>query len=139
MSHCHWHGRGGGIGECTGNVIHEGTPTWPPHAGDTSPLTKVLRPAVGLTEDECQSARKLRRRGYEIRDDIAARLGASEAQVTQAFATSDAHQKPEASRRSLNVTLAAHRFVADEAEPGEPCWETIDRLFGELANHGMGV
>ncbi len=102
-----------------------------PHAGDTSPLTKVLRPAVGLTEDECQSARRLRRRGYEI-DDIAARLGAREAQVTQAFATMRT-KKPEASRRSLNVTLAAHRFVADEAEPGEPCWETVDRLFGELA------
>jgi hypothetical protein len=40
---------------------------------------------------------------------------------------------PEPSRRSLNVTLVAHEFVASEARPDEPCWETVDRLFVELA------
>ena len=102
-----------------------------PNAGDMSPLTKVLRPAVEFTENECQRARRLRRRGHEI-DDIAARLGAVAAPVRQALATMRT-KTPEKSRRSLNVTLAAHRFVADEAEPGEPCWETVDRLLGELA------
>jgi hypothetical protein len=76
-------------------------------------------------------ARRLRRRGHEV-GDIATRLGVKEEQVKQALATMRT-RKPKPSRRSLNVTLAAHRFVVAEAEPGEPCWETVDRLFGELA------
>jgi hypothetical protein len=52
--------------------------------------------------------------------------------VRQALATLRT-PKSSASRRSLNVTLAAHDFVWSEAEPHEACWETVDRLCVELA------
>ena len=39
-----------------------------PHAGDMSPLTEALRPPIGLTADQCEAARKLRRGGWEIVD-----------------------------------------------------------------------
>src|ERR1700679_1944423 len=89
-----------------------------PHAGEMSPLTKVLRPKVGLPETECQRARRLRRRGHGVRE-IAERLGAKEEQITLAIATMRT-KKAEVSRRTLNVTLAAREFVVAEAESGEP-------------------
>lgn len=101
-----------------------------PHAGDMSPLTEALRPNIRLTPEQCQVARKLRRRGKDI-FEIAARLAVPEAEVRQALATMRT-RKQLATRRSLNVTLAAHDFVAGEAESGEARWETMDRLLIEL-------
>jgi len=95
-----------------------------------SPVTQALRPPVRLTPEQCRTARKLRRRGHDLAD-ISARIAASDAEVRQALATMRTiNQAP--TRRSLNVTLAAHQFVSDEGEASEPCWETVDRLFGEL-------
>jgi predicted transcriptional regulator len=73
----------------------------------------------------------MRRRRHEL-PDIAQRLGATEQQVQQALATMRTRQV-HVSRRSLNVTVEAHQFVKDEAFNSEPCWETVDRLLGELA------
>jgi hypothetical protein len=102
-----------------------------PHAGDTSPVTRELRPAVGLSPAQCHAARRMRRKRHEI-SQIAATLESPEEAVRQALATLRT-PKPSASRRSLNVTLAAHEFVWGEAEPHEACWETVDRLLVELA------
>jgi hypothetical protein len=102
-----------------------------PDAGDMSPLTEMLRPPIGLTPEQCARARRLRRRQKEIAE-IAVRIGATEDQTRQALATMRT-RKLQATRRALNVTIAAHRFVVGEALKGEPCWETVDRLLGELA------
>ncbi len=102
-----------------------------PHAGDMSPLTEALRPPIGLSPDQCTTARKLRRRGRDL-EEIAASLEVPEEVVRQALATMRT-RKQAASRRSLNVTLAAHEYVTGEAGEGEACWETVDRLLVELA------
>lgn len=101
-----------------------------PHAGDMSSLTKALRPDIELTPEQCETARRLRRAGRDVAV-IAMRLGAAEEEVRPALATMRT-RKQAATRRSLNVTLAAHEFVRGEAAEGEACWETVDRLLGEL-------
>ena len=40
--------------------------------------------------------------------------------------------RPETTRGTLNVTLAAHRFVLSERQGDEPLWQTMDRLVDEL-------
>ncbi|MEI6246234.1 MAG: hypothetical protein WCQ64_14460, partial [Acidobacteriota bacterium] len=40
--------------------------------------------------------------------------------------------RPESTRGTLNITLAAHRFVAGERQGDEPMWQTFDRLVDEL-------
>ena len=82
--------------------------------------------AISLSPDQCIAARRLRRRGRNL-EEIAASLKVSEDEVRQALATMRT-RKQTASRRSLNVTLAAHEFVTGEAGEGEVCWETVDRL-----------
>ena len=102
-----------------------------PHAGDMSPHTEALRPPIGLTSKECEAARRLRRAGREI-PEIAAKLAAPDGEVRQALATIRTRKRA-TTRRTLNVTVAAHEFVASEAAGHEPCWETVDRLLVELA------
>lgn len=102
-----------------------------PYAGDISPRTRELRPPLGLSPEQCHTARQMRRTRHEI-PQIAASLDVPEEAVRLALATLRT-PKLAASRRSLNVTLAAHEFVRGEAESHEACWETVDRLFAELA------
>ena len=102
-----------------------------PHAGDMSPHTEALRPAIHLTLQECRAARRLRRDGHGI-PDIAALLAAADDEVRLALATIRTPKRA-ATRRTLNVTVEAHEFVAGEAREHEPCWETVDRLLVELA------
>ena len=40
--------------------------------------------------------------------------------------------RPESTRGTLNVTLAAHRFVMAERQGEEPLWQTMDRILDEL-------
>jgi hypothetical protein len=35
-------------------------------------------------------------------------------------------------RKTLNVGLAAYRFIIKEQRPNEPIWQTVDRVFTEL-------
>jgi len=102
-----------------------------PHTGDVSPHTEALRPPIGLTPKECEAARRLRRAGREI-PDIAARLAVPDGEVRQALATIRTRRRG-VTRSTLNVTVAAHEFVAAEVAGHEPCWETVDRLLVELA------
>ncbi len=101
-----------------------------PHAGEISPRTRALRPAVGLSEDECSEARRLRRAGFDV-EAIAFTLEADERDVEQALATMRTRRST-ATRGSLNVTRAAHESVANEALSGEARWQTVDRLLTEL-------
>lgn len=96
-----------------------------------SPLTEALRPLVQLTPEQCQEARRLRRSGREI-PEIALRLAALEEDVRQALATLRTRKKV-VTRRTLNVTVAAHEYIVGEAGESETHWETVDRLLAELA------
>jgi len=108
-----------------------GGPPPGPHSGEMSPLTKSLRPPLGLPPGVADKARQLRRRGRHVLE-IADVLGATEEEVRHALATLRT-TNPAPTRKTLNVTVAAHEFALNERERGEACWETVDRLLGELA------
>ena len=99
-------------------------------AGEMSHRTAALRPAMALTPEEAGKARALRRRG-EDPDAIAARFGVSLEEVEKALVQMRS-RRPETTRGTLNVTLAAHRFVLAERLGEEPLWQTVDRLVDEL-------
>lgn len=94
--------------------LTKGTPPGA-NAGDTSPLTLLLRPPLRLTAQQCSRARRLRRRGMRI-PDIAGKIGAQQGDVAQALLAMRT-TKLAATRRSLNVTVEAHQFVKQEAGP----------------------
>ena len=99
-------------------------------SGEMSRRTQALRPSIALTPAEAGKARSLRRRG-EAPADIAARFGVPVEEVEKALVQMRS-PRPETTRGTLNVTLAAHRFVMGERRGDEPLWQTIDRLLDEL-------
>ena len=102
-----------------------------PHAGDISPLTEALRPRIRLTQGQSKEARRLGQLGMKPAE-VAVQLGEPEDQVKLAMATLRTAAES-ASRATLNVTTGAREFVGTEAQPGEAIWQTVDRLFVELA------
>ncbi|MGG5808809.1 hypothetical protein [Falsiroseomonas sp. CW058] len=104
----------------------------PPGAGsgEMSRRTAALRPAIALTPEEASKARALRRRGAEP-DAIAAHFGVPVVEVEKALVQMRS-PRPETTRGTLNVTLAAHRLVMAERIGDEPLWRTVDRLLDEL-------
>lgn len=101
-----------------------------PHAGDISPLTEALRPPLRLPRAQRDTARQLRRHGWEV-EDIALTLGTTTDEVDEVLATMRT-RNPKASRGNLNVTIAAREFVFREADDAEAVWSVVDRLFIEL-------
>ncbi len=99
-------------------------------SGEMSRRTAALRPAIALTPAEAQKARALRRRG-EAPAVIAAHFGVALEEVEKALVQMRS-PRPETTRGTLNVTLAAHRFVLAERRGDEPLWQTMDRLLDEL-------
>ena len=99
-------------------------------SGEMSRRTQALRPSIALTPAEAGKARSLRRRG-EAPADIAAKFGVPVEEVEKALVQMRS-PRPETTRGTLNVTLAAHRFVMGERKGDEPLWQTIDRLLDEL-------
>src|SRR5215213_5014477 len=99
-------------------------------SGEMSRRTAALRPAIALTPQEAAKARSLRRRG-EAPEAIAARFGVAVEEVEKALVQMRS-PRPETTRGTLNVTLAAHRFVMAERQGEEPLWQTVDRLVDEL-------
>ena len=99
-------------------------------SGEMSRRTQALRPSIALTPAEAGKARSLRRRG-EAPADIAAKFGVPVEEVEKALVQMRS-PRPETTRGTLNVTLAAHRFVMGERRGDEPLWQTIDRLLDEL-------
>ena len=99
-------------------------------AGDISKRTEALRPAILLTPKEVTEARRLRRAGIEP-GAIANTLGKPLDEVEKALVQMRM-PRPETTRGTLNVTLAAHRVVIAERQGDEPLWQTFDRLIGEL-------
>ncbi len=99
-------------------------------AGDISRRTELLRPAILLSPAEVQQARRMRRAGSEP-DAIAATLGRPLDEVEKALVQMRM-PRPETTRGTLNVTLAAHRVVLAERRGDEPLWQTFDRIVDEL-------
>jgi len=102
-------------------------------SGDMSRQTQELRPQIALTPAEAARARALRRRGLAP-PEIAARFGVALEEVEKALVQMRS-RRPETTRGTLNVTLAAHRFVMEERQDNEPLWQTFDRLVDELLRH----
>jgi hypothetical protein len=99
-------------------------------AGEISRRTEALRPAIALTPQQVQAARALRRSGLAP-DIIAEKLGAPLDEVEKALVQMRM-PRPETTRGTLNVTLAAHRLVMAERRGDEPIWQTFDRMLDEL-------
>ena len=99
-------------------------------AGDISKRTEALRPAILLTPREVQEARRMRRSGLE--PDVIANALAKPLDEIEKALVQMRMPRPETTRGTLNVTLAAHRVVMAERQGDEPLWQTFDRLIGEL-------
>jgi hypothetical protein len=99
-------------------------------SGEMSRRTQALRPNIALEPKEAAKARALRRQGVAP-GDIAARFGVPIEEVEKALVQMRS-RRPESTRGTLNVTLAAHRFVMAERQGEEPLWQTMDRLVDEL-------
>lgn len=99
-------------------------------AGEMSRRTEALRPAILLTPNEISAARKLRRQGHEP-GAIAEALQKPVDEIEKALVQMRM-PRPETTRGTLNVTLAAHRVVMAERQGNEPLWQTFDRIVDEL-------
>ena len=96
-------------------------------SGEMSRRTQALRPAIALNRARpprpARCAARARRRSA-----IAAHFGVPIEEVEKALVQMRS-PRPESTRGTLNVTLAAHRFVMAERQGEEPLWQTMDRLW----------
>jgi hypothetical protein len=81
-----------------------------------------------MTRSQIDTARRLRRKGVSP-EDIARIMGVSLLQVSHACAGMRT-PRDDPPRGTLNVSPAAHAFVRARRRPGEPVWETVNRLLG---------
>ena len=99
-------------------------------SGEMSRRTQLLRPAIAMSERQVSEARRLRRAGAEP-DAIAQAMALPLEEVEKALVQMRS-RRPETTRGTLNVTLAAHRLILRERVGDEPLWQTMDRLVNEL-------
>ena len=99
-------------------------------AGDISTRTAALRPALLLTAKEAAEARRMRRAGLSP-EDISTAMEKPLDEVEKVLVQMRM-PRPETTRGTLNVTLAAHRLIMRERKGDEPIWTTVDRLLDEL-------
>ena len=99
-------------------------------SGEMSRRTQLLRPAIALDPKQAAKARRLRRAGGEPAA-IADILGVPVEEVEKALVQMRS-PRPETTRGTLNVTLAAHRLIMQERRGDEPIWQTVDRMLDEL-------
>ncbi len=99
-------------------------------SGEMSRRTQLLRPSIALSDKQVTEARRQRRAGAEP-DVIAAAMGLPLDEVEKALVQMRS-PRPETTRGTLNVTLAAHRLIMKERVGDEPIWQTMDRMMDEL-------
>ena len=99
-------------------------------AGDISKRTEALRPAIMLTPKEAAEARRMRRSGMSP-EDISSTMAMPLEEVEKVLVQMRM-PRPETTRGTLNVTLAAHRLIMRERQGDEPIWTTVDRMLDEL-------
>ena len=99
-------------------------------SGEMSRRTVLLRPHIGLTPAQQTQARRMRRGGAEP-EAIAEALSLPFEEVEKALLQMRS-PRPETTRGTLNVTLAAHKLIMKERVGDEPIWQTMDRMLDEL-------
>ncbi len=99
-------------------------------SGEMSRRTQLLRPAIALDEKQAALARRMRRAGAEP-GAIANSMGLPVEEIEKALVQMRS-PRPETTRGTLNVTLAAHRLIMQERVGDEPVWQTVDRMMNEL-------
>lgn len=99
-------------------------------SGEMSKRTEALRPNIEMTPAQSAKARKMRRQGHEP-GQIAQALGVAFEDVEKALVQMRS-PRPETTRGTLNVTLAARSFVLSETRGDEPVWQSFDRILDEL-------
>ena len=99
-------------------------------AGEMSKRTEALRPVLLLTPKEATEARNMRRQGLEAAD--IARLMNKPLDEIEKVLVQMRMPRPETTRGTLNVTLAAHKLIMRERQGDEPLWRTFDRIVDEL-------
>ncbi len=99
-------------------------------SGEMSRRTQQLRPSIALDAKAASKARRLRRAGAEPAA-IAEAMGVPVEEVEKALVQMRS-PRPETTRGTLNVTLAAHRLIMQERRGDEPIWQTVDRMLDEL-------
>ncbi|MFL5256187.1 MAG: hypothetical protein ACJ8AI_25480 [Rhodopila sp.] len=99
-------------------------------AGEISRYTEALRPVIMLTPKEAAEARRMRRAGQSP-EQIAAIMDKPLDEIEKVLVQMRM-PRPETTRGTLNVTLAAHALVMRERRGDEPIWTTVDRLLDEL-------
>ena len=98
-------------------------------SGEMSRRTQALRPLIALSKQQVQEARRLRRGGLSP-DTIAAETNLPIDEIEKALLQMRT-PRPESTRGTLNVTLAARRIVMAERKGSEPIWQTFDRIMNE--------
>ena len=99
-------------------------------SGEMSRRTQALRPSIALTKQQVADVRRLRRGGLSTADIVAeTKLDAVEIEKALLQMRTP---RPETTRGTLNITLAARRIVETERRGNEPMWQTFDRLLDEL-------
>ena len=98
-------------------------------SGEMSRRTQALRPLIALSKQQIDEARRLRRGGLSP-DTIAAEINLPVAEIEKALLQMRT-PRPESTRGTLNVTLAARRIVMAERKGSEPIWQTFDRIMDE--------
>lgn len=99
-------------------------------SGEMSRRTQLLRPSIALSDKQVSEARRMRRAGAEP-EAIAVAMGLPQDEVEKALVQMRS-ARPETTRGTLNVTLAAHRLIMKERVGDEPIWQTMDRILDEL-------
>jgi len=99
-------------------------------AGDISKRTEALRPAILLSPKEAAEARRMRREGLRP-EEIAEVMGKPLDDIEKVLVQMRM-PRPETTRGTLNVTLAARGLIMRERKGDEPIWTTVDRLLDEL-------
>ncbi len=99
-------------------------------SGEMSRRTQLLRPSIALSAKQVSEARRMRRAGAEP-DAIAEAMALPLDEVEKALVQMRS-ARPETTRGTLNVTLAAHRLIMKERIGEEPIWQTMDRVLDEL-------
>lgn len=99
-------------------------------AGDISKRTEALRPAIMLSPKEAGEARRMRREGLNP-EAIAEAMGKPLDDVEKVLVQMRM-PRPETTRGTLNVTLAARGLIMRERKGDEPIWTTVDRMLDEL-------
>ncbi len=98
-------------------------------SGEMSRRTQALRPLIALGKQQIVDVRRLRRGGLSP-DGIAAETNLPLEEIEKALLQMRT-PRPETTRGTLNVTLAARRIVMAERKDGEPVWRTFDRIVDE--------